>query len=130
MDFDMNNIGNKIRKIRELKNIPPKDIADQLDMSPQNYLKIERDEVNLSVDRLLQISEIFGMKVEEVLTFDEKMVFNNHGEIKGGVNVQSVNNGSITTFPEEMKLLYEDKISLLEEKIKWLEEKIRGSEKK
>ena len=126
----MNNLGNKIRKIRELKNIPPKDIAEQLDMSPQNYLKIERDEVTLSVDRLLQISEIFGMKPEEVLTFDEKMVFNNHGEIKGGVNVQSVNNGSINAFPEDLKRLYEenakllqDKIQFLEEKIKWLEER-------
>lgn len=115
----MNNLGNKIRKIRELKNIPPKDIADKLDMSPQNYLKIERDEVNLSVDRLIQISEIFGMKVEEVLTFDERNVFNNYGEIKGGQNGASVT----VNFPEEMKKLYEDKIRLLEEKIKWLEER-------
>jgi len=66
------------------------------------------------------------MKVEEVLTFDEKNVFNNYGEIKGGQN------GTIVTvnFPEEMKRLYEENARLLNDKILLLEEKIRGLERR
>jgi transcriptional regulator with XRE-family HTH domain len=112
-------IGNKIRKVRELKNITPKDMADRLNMSTQGYSKIERDEVALNLDRLLEIAGIFEMKPEELLTFDEKMVFNNT-ENKGGNN--GINYGTFNAFPEEMKELYDKQIKLLEEQNQFLKE--------
>lgn len=127
-------IGNKIRKVRELKNITPKDMADRLNLTTQGYSRIERDEVALNVERLLEIAGIFEMKPEDLLTFDEKLVFNNHGEIKGeycGIGISNVTNN----FPEDMKKLYEEnakllaeKNQLLLEKIQYLEEKVRGFE--
>ena len=117
-------IGNKIRKIRELKNISPKDMADRLNITPQSYHKIERDEVSLNIDRLLEVAEIFGMKPEDVLTFDEKMVFNNYGTAHD--KSFSVNN----EHSSKLEQLYEDKIKLLEDKVQYLEEKIRGLEGK
>lgn len=122
-------IGNKIHKVRELKNITAKDMADRLDMTTAGYQKIERDEVSINMDRLLEIAGIFGMKPEDLLTFDEKLVFNNHGEIKGGLQ-QSINYGTQNIFPQEMKELYEKQIKLLEDKIKYLEEKVKGLEGK
>lgn len=120
-------IGNKIRKIRELKNISPKDMADRLNISPQGYNRIERDEVSINIERLLEVAGIFEMKPEELLTFDEKMVFNNNDN-KGGV--LGVNYGHIHNFPEEIKKLYDDKFRLQEEMIEMLKEKIRGLERK
>ncbi len=127
-------IGNKIHKIRELKNITAKDMAERLDMTLSGYQRIERDEVSINMDRLLEISGIFDMKPEEVLSFDEKNVFNNNGDISGNPNIQSVVHIS---FPEDLKRLYEENARLQEEKnklqadmITLLQEKIRGLEGK
>lgn len=119
-------IGNKIHKIRELKNITPKDMADRLDMSTSGYQRIERDDVAVSLERLEEIAKIFDMKPEDVLSFDEKYVFNNSGEIKGiGQNVI----GSFYNFPEDMKKLYEDNIRLLTEQVKMQQKMIEMLER-
>lgn len=123
----MNQIGNKIRKIRELKNIAPKDMADRLNMTPQGYQRIERDEVGVNVERLLEIAKIFEMKPEEVLTFDEKVIFSHNTITDNGTGI-NYGPTHFNTFPEEMKKLYEDKITLLEEKIQWMAEKIKAME--
>ncbi len=116
-------IGNKIRKIRELKSITPKDMADRLNITPQSYNKIEREEVDINIERLLEIAGIFEMKPEDVLAFDEKMVFNNNAEIKSVI--QGVNNGTFNAFPIEMKELYEKQIKLLEEQNQFLKERLK-----
>jgi hypothetical protein len=67
-----------------------------------------------AIERLEEIAKVFDMKPEDVLSFDEKYVFHNSGEIKGvGQNIGPFNN-----FPVEMKKLYEDNIRLHEEKNK------------
>lgn len=124
-------VGNKILKIRELKNITPKDMADRLNITVNGYQKIERDEVSVNMDRLMEIAGIFEMKPEEVLSFDERTVFN---------FINSQNSGNYNTyhqFPEEMKKLYEENARLHEERnrlqadmIQLLQEKIRSLEGK
>jgi len=105
-------IGYKIKKIRELKNFTQDHIADKLNMSLTGYGKIERDEVDLPYSRLEQISKVLGVKVEEIVSFDEKFVFNNYG---------SAHDKSFSIIYEYSSKLYEDKIKLLEEKIILLE---------
>lgn len=112
-------IGAKIRMLRELKKISPKAMADALDMSLSGYSKIERDEVELNVDKLTKMAEVLGMKPEEVLAFDEKVVFNIFGDNNMGNNHPTINN-----FPEKLIQLYEDKIKLLEEKVAMQQEEI------
>ncbi len=127
---DMMKVGNKIHKIRELKNITAKDMADRLDMTLSGYQRIERDEVSINIDRLLEISGIFEMKPEEVLSFDEKVVFNNYQTMNGSAGFVY---GNLNTFPDDLKRLYEDNIRLLTEQVKMqqkmiemLEERLRG----
>jgi transcriptional regulator with XRE-family HTH domain len=110
-------IGNKIRKIRELKSITPKDMADRLNITPQSYNKIEREEVDINIERLLEIAGVFEMKPEDVISFDEKLIFQNHGEMKdSSIGIFS---GNQYNFPQELKDLYESKIKLLEDKINY-----------
>ena len=111
-------IGDKIKIIREVKNISTKQMADKLDMSLGGYMKIERNDVDINTDKLEKISETLGMKPADLMSLDEKLIFNfSHNEIKhGGYNVFN--------FPDELKNLYEDKIKLLEDKVKYLEERI------
>ena len=92
-------------------------MADRLNLTPQGYNKIEREESSINVERLLEIAGIFEIKPEEILNFDEKHVFNNYGEIKENKCV-GVNNTYNNNFPDEMKKLYEDNIRLQEEKNK------------
>lgn len=110
-------VGNKIRKLRELKDISPKEMADKLEMTVQGYSRIERDEVAISTDKIEKIAEVFGMHPSEVLAFDEKTVFNYYNNTNAGYN--------FNYFPVELKQLYEDKIRLLEDKIELLTEKIK-----
>lgn len=132
---NMIKVGNKIRKIRELKNLTPKDMGDRLGLTPQGYTKIENETSGLSVERLLEIADILGVKPEEILNFDEQQVFNNYGEIRENKSV-GINN-IFNNFPEELKKLYEENSRLQEEKnklqaemIEMLKEKLNGYEGK
>jgi transcriptional regulator with XRE-family HTH domain len=117
-------IGNKIRKIRELKSITPKDMADRLHITPQSYNKIEREEVDINIERLLEIAGIFEMKPEDVLSFDEKVVFNNMASNTGTQNGTHIGDNHFH-FPQELKTLLEKQIQLLEEQNQFLKERLK-----
>lgn len=59
------------------------------------------------------------MRIEDLISFDEKYVLTNYGEIKG-------NQIGLNNFPSELKSLYEDKIKLLEDKVSYQQEIING----
>jgi transcriptional regulator with XRE-family HTH domain len=107
-------IGTKIRKVRELRGFSQENLATELGMSITGYGKIERNEVNLSFDKLMKISEILKVAIEDIIGFDDKIAFNN---FNNKVHQQI----GYYKFPLEMKQLYEDKIKLLEEKIQSLQ---------
>lgn len=118
-------VGDKIRILREIKNISTKHMADNLDMSLGGYLKIERNDVDINIEKIERIATLLEVKPQDILSVDEKFVVNftnNHFQ-NSGYNVSNY-------FPEELKSLYEDKISLLEERNRFLEEKISWLEKK
>jgi transcriptional regulator with XRE-family HTH domain len=131
-------IGYKIHKIRELKNITAKDMADRLNLTSGGYNKIERDEVTINLERLEEIAGIFEMKPVDLLTFDEKVVFNIINSPFHGTNGHQTNTGdNHYHFPEEIKKLYEenaklqaDKIAIQAKMIEMLEEKMKGFEGK
>ena len=112
-------IGNRIRKLRDVKNIKQDEMARELGMSQSNYSRIESDEVKINEDVLEKIAILFKMSKEELTNFDENVVnFNNC--TGSAYKVETMHNYAISS---EIKKLYDDKIILLEEKIKWLEER-------
>lgn len=56
-------VGYRIRKIRESKDLSQQNIADALAISPGAYSKIERGETDPSIGRLQQIAEILKVPV-------------------------------------------------------------------
>ena len=111
-------VGDKIRILREIKNISTKHMADNLDMSLGGYLKIERNDVDINIEKIEKIAILLEVKPQDILSVDEKFVVNftnNHFQ-NSGYNVSN-------NFSENERKLYEDKIKLLEEKILWLEGK-------
>lgn len=111
-------IGDKIKILREVKNISAKEIADELEMTVGGYMKIERNDVDINTEKMEKIANILGITPADLLNLDERHIFNfSNNEIKNGGYV-------VVNFPEELKALYEDKIRLLEDKIAYQQETI------
>jgi transcriptional regulator with XRE-family HTH domain len=72
----MNNIGDNIKKFRELKNITREQLAADLKMSLSNYSKIERGEIDLTISRIQEIANILEVDIAQVLNFDATQIFN------------------------------------------------------
>ena len=80
------NIGDKIKKLRELKNYTQQFMAQELELSLSGYGKIERNETDISIGRLEQIATILGVSTQTILSFDEKHIFNfNNNDQANGI---------------------------------------------
>ena len=106
-------IGNNIKNIRELKNLTQEFVAEKLDISQSAYSRLEKGEIKISKEKLVQIAEVLEVKPEDIKEFDSQKYFNSVGNVEGDFS------GSIIVGigMEElgMKKLYEDKIALMEE---------------
>jgi len=105
-------IGEKIKKIRELRNFTQDYMATQLEMTQAGYSRIERDEVDISFSKLEKIAKIFNINLLELIGFNEKNVFNN--------NFNNTTNGFIIGTNEQLKEVYEARISDLQKEIAYL----------
>ena len=100
----------KLKQIRELKNLSQEYIANQLGLSVRAYSKIETGETQLTINRLNEISRIMGVDPIEVLGFDDKNIFN--------INNSTGNNGyNYINFPDKLVQQYEQTIQSLKEQI-------------
>lgn len=73
----------RIVKVRNLKGYSQEYMGKKLGINQDTYSKIETGKSPLSLERLGAISEVFEMSIFDLLSFDEKMLFNNyynHGE--------------------------------------------------
>jgi transcriptional regulator with XRE-family HTH domain len=112
-------VGDKIKKLRELKNYTQQYMADQLDLSISGYGKIERDETDISISRLEKIAAVLGVDVYTILNFDERHIFNfNNGKEAFGI---VHNNYSMQTeLLEKMILQYKEENHYLRELVRSL----------
>ena len=113
-------IGNKIKNIRELKNLTQEYMAERLDISQSAYSKLEKGDIKVSQEKLSQIADILEVNPEDISSFDSQKYFNSFNNVKGS------NNGSIIigTDEELIKGLYEDKILLLEKLLEKTEKEL------
>lgn len=69
-------VGQRIRKLRELRNLKQSYMAEALGTTQQTYSRYESGEVEMSVSRLIDIAKILDIRPEEIFMFDEKAMFN------------------------------------------------------
>ena len=75
-------------------------------ISVSGYGKIERDETDITLSRLQQIAKVLETKIESILDFDSKNVFNQYyNKQANGVvqNQQIINDESVRSYFEELK---------------------------
>ncbi len=113
-------VGNKIKKLRELKNFTQEYMAASLNLSPNGYGKIERDEVDVTLGKLEEVAKILEVDYQQILNFDEKQIFNlnNNKNINGVLHTQNNFNDNIcqqliTELREENKYLRDEKNALM-----------------
>ncbi|HGO5823850.1 TPA: helix-turn-helix domain-containing protein [Mannheimia haemolytica] len=89
----------KIRHLREDRQWTQEEMATKLSMSTQGYAKIERGETRSNMERLEQISQVFGIDVMELLSYGEaQFQFNN------STNTSSFNNAFFSSANSDMQL--------------------------
>ena len=120
MDFQ---IGENIRKIRELRGFSQDYMANQLNISQKSYSNIETDKKQIvQKDLLLGIAKALDIDPVKLLTFDDNSLFNNVFLDKVDVAGGAFN--SIYNSMEQGKRLYESQIEQLKEENKFLKERI------
>jgi len=107
------NIGDKIRKVRELKGFTQDFMAGKLEMSQRAYSKIENNDIKLDWGRIEDISKILEIEPTDLVSFDDSLVFNNCSQ---SGKFQVFNNN----FTDELKKSYEDRLNHLEKEVLFL----------
>lgn len=104
-----------IKKFRELKDLTREQMAADLNLSLSGYSKLERGEIEITLNRLFEIATILEVDISQILNFDAKYIFN----ISNSQGVQGFDKGGNYHFNQEDK--YREKyIQKLEEEIKAL----------
>ena len=114
----MANLGDNIKKFRELKNITREKIAAELKMSLSNYSKIERGEIDLTISRIQEIANFLEVDISHILNFDATNIFN----ISNNKLVQGVKVENMQVQNDEYKDKY---IKMLEEEIERLKKNLK-----
>lgn len=107
----MHQLVRNIKKLCELRNLTQKYMSDELSMTQANYSKIESAEIDLPYSRIAQIAKILKSSITDLISDDEKRVFNTYFD---KVEVaQTTNTGNIIgnkVFIEDIKNMYESRI--------------------
>jgi transcriptional regulator with XRE-family HTH domain len=119
--MDNLNIGHKIKKLRELKNLTQEHMANSIGISQGAYSRMELGETEITYSKLEKISEELGLKPEEIIAFNESVVFNVMNNQTGTGLV--INNSQVS---DGEKNLYEQQILLLKEENTHLKKVIEG----
>jgi len=119
--MDNINIGHKIKKLRELKNLTQEHMAKSIGITQGAYSRMELGETEITYSRLEKISEELGMKPEEVIAFNESLVFNVMNNQTG--NGLVINNNQMS---DTEKNSFEQQILLLKEENSYLKKVIDG----
>jgi len=117
----MQQIFGNIKKLRELRNLTQKYMAEQLKMTQANYSKIESGEIDLPYSRIEQIAKVLKINPENLISYDERKVFNAYFDRFEGAKITQA--GDIIdnkVFVEEISKQYEARLIEKDKEIKRL----------
>jgi transcriptional regulator with XRE-family HTH domain len=116
------NVGENIKRIREIKRLTQESVAKSLGMSVTAYGNIERGDADLNFKKLAEIAEALEVDEKEIVNFDSD-VYNQtvHNNDKG----IGIVNKSQNSFYNGEKELYEKIIKDKDEEIAFLREQLR-----
>ena len=121
-------IGEKIKFFRTLKGLKQTDVAERMGIDVKSYQNIETDKTDVSISRLQQLADVFGIDLFELFGVGEKNFYyvhtgNQANTQQGSIVVHAKNENEKDTQIENQKLslslsFAQEKNSLLENEIK------------
>ncbi len=99
-DNILENIGFKIKNLRQIHNITQEGMSELLNMSTSNYAKIERGEIDMTIKRLQEIAKVFGVEIAEFVADKTYQNFSTQTVAYGVV----ANNQGTVHFPPQTDL--------------------------
>lgn len=121
---DVMELSEKIRLLRELKEMSQAELAEKIHMSKEGYAKIERGERGMDIQRLTQIANALNISVPDLLNITDKSelyLVNDNSQ----VFIKNTNNHPVYNFNgnddliaenENLKLQLQHKDELLKQK--------------
>jgi len=113
----------RIRENRKTKGYSHDYMAAMLDISPSAYNKLERNETNLSLERLLVITDILELPITEVLDIKTGDTYNQDLKDNSIGRVETLNQDNKDK-TEKIEHLYQQLLKEKDETIKILKELI------
>ena len=105
----MNNIGNKIRVLREQKGYSQESLAQELGLTQPSYARLEKQDERISITRLMQIAKVLKTSVAELIDENSKNVIHQSNNKKAeAYNVETIINADkehIATLKDEITFL-------------------------
>lgn len=99
-------VGQKIQKLRELRNFNQSFMADGLGVTQGTYSKIESGNLDIPYSKLEQIAEILNIPVEVIIGFSEGLVFNlNDNKNANGLVINNVSKSEKKIYEEYIESL-------------------------
>lgn len=108
-------VNENIKKFREAQNWSQEEAAEQIGMSKNGYARIERGEVQPSLQRLEIISRVFGVEMSQLFEFDKNVVCLISENSQNSSNFYSADE-QIISENQKLKLIIAHKDELLEQK--------------
>lgn len=112
-DKQLKQVGLRIKNYRELKGFSQEYVASKLHISCSAYSRIERNEVSLSLDKLIHIAEVLNVSLEKIIFGDD------HNSSLMAEDAQTEYQQKLV---ENSRLLkaYQDQVSMLKEQVDYL----------
>ena len=105
----MNNIGGKIRFLREQKGYSQESLAHELGLTQTSYSRLEKQDDRISITRLMQIAKVLKTSVAELIDENSKNVIHQSNNKKAeAYNVETIINADkehIATLKDEITFL-------------------------
>lgn len=94
-NYSLMKIGDNLKKLRESKGLTQQEMADLMHTHRTGYSKMENNQQDIPVDKLIFVAKHFGIPVDDIIFFNEK---------NGVPNEISVQDNSVL---EQLKLINE-----------------------
>lgn len=120
----MTNIGSKIRKVREEKNISQEKIAHELNLTQSSYGRLEKNDKSLNVFYLIKIAEILEVSISYL--FNEqasKIIHQFNNQNPNAYNVENLYQDNKET-QDRLKTQYEERLTDKIKEIEYLKQEI------
>jgi transcriptional regulator with XRE-family HTH domain len=76
--MSLQNIGFKLKTLREFNNYSQEYIAERLSISQAAYSKIESGSTQLGIEYLTKLSELYKLSPNDILGWNDKTIINNN----------------------------------------------------